>query len=100
MNGAGALRLPNTSSLAFPGVSADRLLSRLAGRLALATGSACSSAARTPSPVLVAMGLSPEACRATVRISLGRPTTPDDVRAATALLVDAVRAERAASGGM
>ena len=97
VNGFAAPRLPNTSSLTFPGVSADRLLSRLAGRLALATGSACSSATRTPSHVLLAIGLSAEDARATLRISLGRPTTADDVRTATALLADAVAAERTAS---
>lgn len=95
VNGAGAPRLPNTLNLAFPGVSAERLLSRLSGRLALATGSACSSASKQPSYVLTAMGVSPDVARSSVRISLGAPTTNDDAETATALLVDAVRAERA-----
>jgi len=95
VNGAGALRLPNTLNLAFPGVSAERLLSRLSGRLALATGSACSSASKQPSHVLTAMGVLPGVARSSVRISLGAPTTEADAETATALLVDAVHAERA-----
>lgn len=96
VHGAGAARLPGTTSAAFPGVSAERLLSRLAGRLALATGAACSSTRREPSPVLLAMGVSPELARATVRVSLGRSTTTADVETAADVLVEGVRAERAA----
>lgn len=96
VHGAGAPRLPNTTSAAFQGVSAERLLSRLSGRLALATGAACSSARREPSPVLLAMGVAPDDARATVRISLGRTTTGADVESAADALVEAVRAERQA----
>ena len=95
VNGAGAPRLPNTLNLAFPGVSAERLVSRLSGRLALATGSACSSASKHPRHVLTAMGVSPGVARSSVRISLGAPTTEADAETATTLLVDAVHTERA-----
>lgn len=96
VHGAGAPRLPNTTSAAFAGVSAERLLSRLAGRLALATGAACSSARREPSPVLLAMGVAPDIARATVRVSLGRSTTEADVDGAADALVAAVQTERQA----
>lgn len=94
VHGAGTVRLPNTLSLAVPGVPAERLLSRLAGRLALATGSACSSASKAPSHVLTAMGVDAATARASLRISLGRPTTAAEAAEAAALLVEAVRAER------
>ncbi len=95
VHGAGAPRLPGTTSLALPGVSAERLVSALAGRIALATGAACSSARRAPSPVLTAMGVAPEIARATVRLSLGRSTTEADADDAATWIVEAARAERA-----
>ena len=94
VNGRAAARLPNTSSLAFPGVRADRLLAALGGSLALATGSACASAKPEASHVLRALGLSDEAARASIRISLGRPTSAADVNAAAERIVAAVRVER------
>lgn len=96
VHGAGALRLPNTLSVAFPGVRADRLVADLGGRLALATGSACASAKRTPSPVLLAMGVPEPLVRSTIRLSLGAPTTADEVAQAGDGLVAAVGAIRGA----
>jgi cysteine desulfurase len=71
INGRGAERLPNTSSLTFPGVEADALLMNLPS-LMMGTGSACTSGAMEPSHVLTAIGLSRELASATVRLSLGR----------------------------
>jgi cysteine desulfurase len=73
VNGAGAARVPNTSNLRFGDLDADLLLGRLdrAGFCASA-GAACSAAGTRPSHVLTAMGLSPSAALASVRISLGR----------------------------
>jgi cysteine desulfurase len=85
INGVGAARLPNTSSLTFPGVDADALLLNLP-TIMLGTGSACSSGAIEPSHVLTAMGLSREAAFATVRGSLGFYSTAEDVAVATALI--------------
>ncbi len=95
VNGGNAPRLPNTLNVTFPGVDATRLLAALGGRLALATGSACASAKAAPSHVLRAMGLSDAEARASVRISLGRPTTVDEAQQAGDWLVAAVAAERA-----
>lgn len=76
INGGDAPRLPQTSSVTVPGVSAEDLT--LAMReVACSTGSACSSHDPSPSHVLTAMGLSEEDARATIRLSLGRPTTRD-----------------------
>ncbi|HYE56977.1 MAG TPA: cysteine desulfurase family protein [Rhodothermales bacterium] len=96
VNGAGAPRLPNTLSLTIPGVRAERLLSALGGRLAFSTGSACASAKPEPSHVLVAMGLREADARASIRLSLGRPTTEADVAQAVQWVAEAVKLERAA----
>ncbi|MEM0960973.1 MAG: cysteine desulfurase family protein [Bacteroidota bacterium] len=98
VNGGGAPRLPNTSSLRFDGVASDRLLPVLYG-VAASTGSACQSQSDAPSHVLLAMGLSESQARSTVRFSLGRQTTAAEVDAAVeqvAVGVSLVRRRRAA----
>jgi len=89
INGCGAQRLPNTSSLTFPGVDADALLLNLPGVM-MGTGSACSSGALEPSHVLLAMGLSRAEAGATVRTSLGRYTTLDEVVCAEKSILEMV----------
>jgi cysteine desulfurase len=83
VQGAGVQRLPNTSSLCLPGHDAEGVVIGLdlAG-VAVSTGSACSSGRIAPSHVLLAMGLSEEDARSSIRISLGRLTTSNDVRKA------------------
>ena len=93
INGRGAARLPNTSSVTFPQTDADALLLNLPD-LMLGTGSACTSGAIEPSHVLQAMGVSREAAYGTVRVSLGRYTQPDDVVTAVALMREAWLAVR------
>lgn len=80
-HGAAAPRLPNTLSIAFPGLKASDILAK-APLIAAATGSACTSARPEPSHVLLAMGCSPEVARSTLRFSVGRMTTEADVEAA------------------
>jgi cysteine desulfurase len=76
VHGKNAPRLPNTSNLAFPGRDGEAILILLdeAG-VCVSPGSACSSGARAPSPVLTAMGLSPDLAKSSVRFSWGRDTT-------------------------
>ncbi|OBQ86436.1 cysteine desulfurase family protein [Mesorhizobium sp. WSM3873] len=75
-----AVRLPNTSSIAFPGVMADEVTEQLAlGGICIATGSACRAGATAPSHVLTAMGVSLDDARATLRFSLSVKTTQDEV---------------------
>lgn len=81
LNGGGAERLPNTSSLHFPGVTSADLLAEARG-VALSTGSACSSGTGTASHALKAMGLSDAEGSATVRLSVGRFTTDDEAASA------------------
>jgi cysteine desulfurase len=84
-------RLPNTLSVAFPGHDAGGLLGDLAEDLAASAGSACHSGATMISYVLQAMGVEPALARATVRLSLGRFTTEEEIDRATELIVDATR---------
>jgi cysteine desulfurase len=80
--GADADRLPNTTSVALPGASAETLVIALdlAG-VAVSAGAACSSGKVGASHVLEAMGLEPALARAAVRISIGWSTTERDVAA-------------------
>ncbi|MEM7456380.1 MAG: cysteine desulfurase family protein [Planctomycetota bacterium] len=88
VNAADAKRLPNTLSVAFPGVSGYELLSRAPEVLA-STGPACHSAGDFESPTLKAIGLSPDRARGVVRLSLGAHTTAEEVDSAAELLVSA-----------
>jgi cysteine desulfurase len=72
-------RLPNTASLAFPGVDANLLLTRLADEVGASAGAACHTGDVTPSHVLAAMGVSTAASMSTVRLSVGRFTTEREV---------------------
>lgn len=78
--GTAVARLPNTTCVALPGVDQQRQLMALdlAG-VAVSAGSACSSGKVTASHVLSAMGAAPDLAGATVRISLGWPSTEADV---------------------
>ena len=82
-------RLPNTLSVAFPGRDAGGLLGVLAEDLAASAGSACHSGATMISYVLQAMGVEPALARATVRLSLGRFTTEEEIDRATTLILNA-----------
>ena len=72
-------RLPGTLSVGFPGLPATRVARRLAGAVAVGTGSACASARETPSRVLLALGIDPETASTALRISLGRFTTESEI---------------------
>lgn len=80
INGDSVERLPNTSNVTFHGADSEGIVIGLdlAG-IAVSTGSACSSGRIEPSPVLLAMGLSAEDARSTVRFSLSRFTTEAEI---------------------
>ena len=91
VNGAGTPRTPNTSNLYFDHVEAEALVIALDLKgLSVSGGSACQSGATEPSHVLTAMGLSPARARASVRFSLSRLTSADEIDFALALLPEAV----------
>lgn len=80
VNGAGAPRVPNTSNVYFDYIEGEALIIALDLKgLAVSTGAACSSGAIEPSHVLTAMGLRPDRARASIRFSLGKQNTHDDV---------------------
>ena len=80
VNGSAAPRTPNTTNLVFPGLEGEALLIALDLKgLACSTGAACSSGAVEPSHVLTAIGLPPEEARASLRFSLGRGTTEQEI---------------------
>jgi cysteine desulfurase len=80
VNGARAPRTPNTTNLLFPGLEGEALVIALDLKgLACSTGAACSSGALEPSHVLTAIGLPPEDARASLRFSVGRHTTAEDI---------------------
>jgi len=81
-------RLPNTISITLPGVEADALMLNVPD-LMLGTGSACNTGAIEPSHVLEAIGLTREEASQTVRVSLGRFTTAEQIEAAAAALIAA-----------
>ncbi|MDR3683701.1 MAG: aminotransferase class V-fold PLP-dependent enzyme [Geothrix sp.] len=80
IHGAGTERLPNTSLVGFAGLEGEALQLRLAEQgICVSTGSACSTGMREPSHVLRAMAVPAAYARGTVRLSLGRGTTPADL---------------------
>ena len=85
VNGNTRHRLSNTTNLCFPGLRASELISACP-QLAISTGSACSSALPEPSHVLRAMGLSEADAYASVRFSLGRMTTEEEVLRAVGMI--------------
>ena len=90
-NGAGAERLPWTRNLAFAGVEGEALAAALADRVAIATGSACTSASTEPSYVLRAMGQPTDLAAEAVRVSWGRMTGMQEMEHAARTLVDTVK---------
>jgi cysteine desulfurase len=92
VNGAGAERVPNTTSLCLGSVEAEPILDKLdrAGICASA-GAACTASGTEPSHVLTAMGLPPEASLATIRFSLSRYTTAEEIGRVIEILPGIVR---------
>lgn len=78
LNGHPELRLPNTLNVRFPGVSARPLLQRVP-QIAASAGSACHAGVDVPSGVITAMGVAPEAAAGSIRLTLGRLTTRQDI---------------------
>ncbi len=95
--GAATLRLPNTTTILFEGVSGEALLIRLdLDGVAVSVGSACSSGTLAPSPAILALGHSREEARGAVRFSLSRWNTEAEIDRVLALLPEVVAAARGA----
>ncbi|MEM1212111.1 MAG: cysteine desulfurase family protein [Planctomycetota bacterium] len=92
INSHDAPRLWNTSNLAFPGLEAEAVLIGLSERgVCASAGAACSSGSLEPSPVLLAMGLPEPVAHGSVRFSLSRHTTQDEIDTARDHLLTVVR---------
>ena len=92
LNGLATQRLPNNANFSFTGVEGEPILLGLdmAG-IAASSGSACSSGSLEPSHVLLALGQSAEIARGSLRLTLGRDNTEEEVEYLLGVLVDLVQ---------
>jgi cysteine desulfurase len=98
VNGDPQRRLPNTSNLCFDCVEGEGFVIAMDLKgIACATGAACSSGAVEPSHVLSALGRTPEQARSSIRFSLGRYSTAEDIDTTLATLPAVVERLRSVS---
>jgi cysteine desulfurase len=101
LNGpSGAMRLPNNVNVSFDGIEGEELLVSLdiAGLLA-SSGSACTSGALDPSHVLMAIGNDKELSRGSLRLTLGRDNSEEDVEKAIKVVDSTISRQRALRNG-
>lgn len=91
LNGSLHTRLPNTLNISFSGIESASLLKHLAVSVAASSGSACTSAVPEPSYVLKALGLDDATAYSSVRFSLGRDTTAEELDTAIEKIIEAVQ---------
>jgi cysteine desulfurase len=97
-NGDARHAVPHVLNVSFDGVEGESLIAALRGRLAVSTGSACTSALQEPSYVLRALGRDPILSESSLRFGLGRFTNERDIEAAIAAVSDAVSRLRRLNG--
>ena len=98
LNGHRSKRLPNNVNFSFQHVEGESLLLGLdLEGIAASSGSACTSASLEPSHVLMALGLSEELAQSSLRLTLGRDNTHEDVSRVLTLLTDLVGSLRSMS---
>ncbi len=86
-----SLRLWNTTNLGFPALESEAILLLLSERgVCASAGAACSSGSLDPSPVLLAMGIDPRIAHGSVRFSLSRFTTPDEIDNAARIVIESI----------
>jgi cysteine desulfurase len=90
VNGSVQNRLPHVANISFKHVEGEGLMMTFNQNIAVSSGSACTSASLEPSYVLVAMGLGDDLAHSSIRFSLGRFTTEEDVETAIKLVADGV----------
>ncbi|HTM92967.1 MAG TPA: aminotransferase class V-fold PLP-dependent enzyme, partial [Flavisolibacter sp.] len=79
INGSKEHRLPNVANLSFKNVEGQALMMNINKEIAVSSGSACTSASLEPSYVLRALGLNDELAHSSIRFSLGRFTTEEEI---------------------
>ena len=97
LNGHPSARLPHNLNVSIPGVESRALVVELKDSVALATGSACTSASVEPSHVIKALGFGEDRAHHAVRLSVGRANTADEVERAVSRIASAVESLRAFS---
>ena len=98
VNGSVRERAPNTSNLSFDAAGGEALVIALDLQgVMCSSGAACSSGAVEPSHVLTAIGLTPDQARSSLRFSLGRPTTEQEIDEAIRIIPPVVERLRALS---
>ena len=83
-------RLPGNLNIGFPGINGDHVVDQIGGRLAISTGSACSSTTAKSSHVIEALNLGEQATQSAVRISVGRFNSEQDIIRSVEILEEAV----------
>jgi cysteine desulfurase len=91
VNGNTDFRLPNTLNISFQGINSNDLIKKFATKIAVSTGSACTSALPEPSHVLKAMGISDEQAFSSVRFSLGKFNTEEEIEEAIQIVKAALK---------
>jgi cysteine desulfurase len=97
-NGDAQRSVPHVLNASFEGVEGESLLAAVRGRIAVSTGSACTSALQEPSYVLRALGRDDTLSESSLRFGLGRSTTENDIDTAVAVVSEAVSRLRKISG--
>ncbi len=90
LNGAPHSRMPHVTNLSFKHVEGEGLMMTFNQQIAVSSGSACTSASLEPSYVLVALGLGDDLAHSSIRFSLGRFTTEEDIDYAIKAVTDGV----------
>lgn len=91
VNGDQDNRLAGNLHVSIPGVPNSAVIARLRNKLAISTGSACSSGVESASHVLTAMALSEDVVEGALRIGLGKYSTDDEIESASKLIADFVK---------
>jgi cysteine desulfurase len=86
VNGNEAHRMPHVTNISFKHVEGEGLMMTFNQTIAVSSGSACTSASLEPSYVLVSMGLGDDLAHSSIRLSLGRFTTDQDIEEAIQLI--------------
>jgi cysteine desulfurase len=90
INGSTRYRLYNTANICFSGFKADAIIAKVNHKLCVAAGSACTSALTQASHVIKAMGLSEADCYSSIRFSVGKYTTAQEIDTTLAILKEAI----------
>ncbi len=91
LNGHETLRLPNTLNICIHGIDSTDLLESIKDKVAASSGSACHAGQRKPSPVLKAMGLSDVDAMSSLRLSVGKDNTEEEIKEAVEIIAAMVK---------